>query len=110
LSTDGGTSSSNEVELDLLDLTLRTPQGTETADFLFAGALAFGQFSAGDENTVRVLVRKTTGSGRRGNLYAHSAGFGTGNRLIFDGSLAAFIQNNESIDPAPPAEFFEHGS
>jgi hypothetical protein len=104
-SSDGGTSSFNVVELDLIQLRLET-EGTEAADFLFAGSLSFGPFLAGDENTVRVRVRKTIGSGPRENLYTHSGGFGTGNQLTFDGTLAAFIRSNEKIDPAPPAEFF----
>ena len=102
-SSDGGTSSDNEVELDLLHLRLGT-EGREAADFLFAGVLTLGQFSASDENTVRVRVRKTTGSGLRENLYAHSAGFGTGSRLTFVDTLAAFIHNNErSILPLRPS-------
>jgi hypothetical protein len=53
---------------------------------------------------VRVRVRKTTGSGLRENLYAHSAGFGTGSRLTFVDTLAAFIHNNErSILPLRPS-------
>jgi hypothetical protein len=104
-SSDGGTSSFNVVELDLIQLRLET-EGTEAADFLFAGSLSFGPFLAGEENTVRVRVRKTIGSGPRENLYTHSGGFGTGNQLTFDGTLAAFIRSNEKIDPAPPAEFF----
>ena len=54
-SSDGGTSSDNEVELDLLHLRLGT-EGREAADFLFAGVLTLGQFSASDENTVRLSI------------------------------------------------------
>jgi hypothetical protein len=108
-STDGGTCSHNEVRLKLDHLRLQT-QGSDAADFLFAGALSGGLFSAGDENTMRVSVVQTTGSGPRKNIYVDSAGFGSGNRLLFQGAYAAFIHTNQMIDPAPPAEFFEHGA
>jgi hypothetical protein len=106
----GGPSSHNKVELELINLTLRTAGGPDAADFQLAGALSLGFFSAGDENSVAVLVRNTMGSGRRENFYAPSAGFGTGNRLIFHGTPVAFNQSNRDIDPGPAAEFFEHGS
>jgi hypothetical protein len=43
------------------------------------------------------------------NLYADSAGFGVGNQLVIKGTPVAFTHSNRRIDPAPPAEFFEHG-
>jgi hypothetical protein len=64
---------------------------------------------AGNVNTVHVLVQPTTGSGPRANVYADGAGLGTGNRLVFVGSLAAFTDSNHHIDPAPLAAFFEYG-
>jgi hypothetical protein len=103
---EAGPCSANEVELQLIDLTLST-EGPEAADFVLAGALSTGPFAAGDENTVKVLGQHSTGSGMRGNLYADSVGFGTGNQLIFRGSPAAFEQSNNAIDPPPPAELFE---
>ncbi len=108
-STAGGTCSDNEVTLKLVQLRLQT-EGPEAGDFLFAGALSGGLFTAGDENTLRVSVERTTGSGPRKNIYVDSAGFGTDNQLLFDGAHAAFIHTNHMIDPAPPAEFFEHGT
>jgi hypothetical protein len=104
-STKDGPSSANKVELDLRKLRLQTRE-PEAADFVFAGALSTGLFSAGDANIVTVLVRQTRGSGRRENLYADSVGFGTGNRLTFRGSPAAFNESNAGIEPSPPAEFF----
>ncbi len=114
-STDGGTCSHNEVNLKLLRMTLVTNPPVETkpleaaADFVFVGALSADLFSAGDANIVHVHVQQTTGSGRRENLYADSAGFGTGNQLVFKGTPTAFTRSNHDIEPAPPAEFFEHG-
>jgi hypothetical protein len=66
-------------------------------------------FSAGDGNIVHARIQPTQGSGGRGNLYADSQGFGTGNQLIFVGTRDQFMRSNEDIVPAPFAEFFEHG-
>lgn len=115
LNSDGGTCSYNEVNLKLLRMTIATrpPVATKppeaAADFVFVGAQSAGPFSAGDANIVHVHMQQSTGSGRRENLYADSAGFGTGNQLVFKGTTVAFTRNNRRIDPAPPAEFFEHG-
>jgi len=104
-SSDGGTSSDNEVELDLLHLRLGT-EGREAADFLFAGVLTtLGQFSASDENTVRVRIRKTTRKRppreplrpQRGLRYREPA-------YLCRYSCRVHPQQRK-IDPAPPAEF-----
>jgi hypothetical protein len=98
--------SHNEVKLDLLNMTLNTkPAG---ADFVLVGARSIGSFSAGDGNIVHARIQKTKGSGGRGNLYADSQGFGTGNKLIFVGTRDQFMASNNYIVPARSAEFFEH--
>jgi hypothetical protein len=108
----GGTCSDNTVELELLRTTLDTKPAARAADFDFRGARSFvvspaGVVSqAGEANTVHVLVRETRGSGPRGNQYDHGAGLGTGNQLVFAGTLAAFISSNRDIDPAPGPGFF----
>jgi hypothetical protein len=38
--------------------------------------------------------------------FTPTACFGTGNQLVFVGTLAAFTASNPNIDPAPPAQFF----
>lgn len=78
------------------------------ADFLFAGALSLGQFSASDENTVRPCTKDDRKRPPRETSTPTARA--SGSRLTFVDTLAAFIHNNEKIDPAPPAEFFEHGS
>ena len=40
--------------------------------------------------------------------FTPTACFGTGNQLVFVGTLAAFTASNSNIDPAPPAQFFKH--
>jgi hypothetical protein len=72
------------------------------------GALSFVAEEAGDGSIVHVLVQETTGSGPRKNVYAN-ADLGTGNRLVFVGSPAAFTRSNRKIIPAPPDGFFEYG-
>jgi hypothetical protein len=101
-------SSSNGIDLTLQGLRLQTA----AADLTLFGATTFVEgVSAGDDNGVRVVMRQSTGSGARANVYANSAGdLGTGNRLEFAGSATAFAQTNEAIDPAPPAEFFTSGN
>ena len=100
-------SSSNEIDLNLQRMRLQSG----AADLTLFGATTFVDgVSAGDGNSVRVVLRQSKGSGPRANVYAHSAGdLGTGNRLEIAGSATAFDQTNEAIDPAPPAEFFEAG-
>lgn len=58
------------------------------------------------------LLRDSTGSGQRANVYEHEVGpllpenLGKGNRLEFLGTAAAFEESNAAIAPAPPAELF----
>ena len=61
-------------------------------------------------NTLRVLLRQSTGSGPRANVYGDSVmGLGVGNELDILGSEEAFVQTNHDFDPVPPAELFtEH--
>ncbi len=113
-----GLSSNNSVELDLRGLTLKTLEaGGAGADFQLAAAASFaqgsgGEFPAGNDNTLTVLVRDATGSGPRANLYEDVFGpllpqnFGSGNRLEFVGTAAAFEESNRDIEPAPPETFF----
>jgi hypothetical protein len=103
----GGTCSNNKARLELLHMTVAT-NGTDAADFEFMGALSFVASEAGDGNIVHVLVQKTTGSGRRENVYANGD-LGTRNRLVIVGSPAAFTRSNRNIIPAPPDGFFEYG-
>jgi hypothetical protein len=77
----------------------------DAADFVLVGARSLGLFSAGDRNVGRVDVQETTGTGHRANV-TPTVCFGTGNQLVFVGTLAAFTASNPNIDPAPPAQFF----
>jgi len=110
-----GPSSDNAVELRLTGLTLSTME----SDFVLAGARSESfdpavkpEFGPGDRNTLTVLVRNSTGSGQRANVYANVLGpmqpmnFGTGNRLAFVGTPAEFAESNVGIVPPPPAKFF----
>ena len=100
--------SSNCVDMDVHGLTLQTT----TADFVLFGANSVVDgYSAGDGNTVRLLLRKATGSGPRANQYADSwtpsgVGLGVGNALWITGSERAFVRSNDDVDPIPPSEFF----
>ncbi len=97
-------SSSNLVEMDLHDVRVQTT----TADLMLFGANSFVPgVSPGDGNAVRLLLKKSTGSGPRANLYTDSAmGLGVGNELEIVGTEKAFVRSNEDFDPMPPAEFF----
>jgi hypothetical protein len=103
-----GPSSSNEVEMNLHGLQVRTT----TTDLQLFGAQSFvAGVSPGDENTVHVVMRQSSGSGPRANLYAHSTtpsgvGLGAGNRLEVVGNSRAFDRTNDNFIPPPPAEFF----
>jgi hypothetical protein len=101
-----GPSSSNTVELELRDLTIRTHDAG--ADLVLFAALAGDAFTPGDGNRLSVDMRDSTGSGTRLNAYGHvdPEGFGIGNRLEFEGSPDDFADDNAGFDPAPPAEFF----
>jgi hypothetical protein len=100
-----GPTSHNLVELQLIGTTIRTAR---TDSFLQAASSEVPGLSAGDGNTLRVLVRAALGSGVRANAYAHASpeDFGVGTRVEILGSPGAFARSNENIIPAPPAEFF----
>ena len=117
IGTEFGPSSDNRVQLVIAGLTLRTVAADEPAsDFVLAGAASFcfceSSERPGDRNVVRVSLRDSTGSGPRDNVYENVLGptlprnFGTGNRLEFAGTPAAFAASNHDIDPAPDARFF----
>ncbi len=97
-------SSSNRVDMELHDLRVQTT----AADLMLFGARTLVDgVSPGDGNTVRLLLRKSTGSGPRANVYADSfMGLGVGNELEIVGKERAFVRSNDEFDPIPPAEFF----
>lgn len=104
----GGLIASNSVDMNVHGLQL----ATTTADLQLFGARSLVDgVSPGDGNTLRLLLRKATGSGPRTNLYADSAtpsmtNLGVGNELEITGSERAFERTNDDIDPIPPSEFF----
>jgi hypothetical protein len=83
---------------------LATTDAEAAADFVLVGALSFGPFPAGDENIVQVRVLRTTGGGPRGNLYADSMGFGTGNQLVLWAHVTRYSTGiPRSTPPLPPS-------
>ena len=123
----------NRIDLQLVGTTITTPScanpgrpGNTTgiplarlrdvADLRLAGAWVESDgVAAGSGNVVRVELRDVTGSGRRSNRYAHTAGpsgrlpaqlRGTGNRLEIVGDPREFPRVNRDVAPPPPAEFF----
>lgn len=112
-----GPSSGNTVDLRIRGLSLNT-QGASAADFSLFAAQSNGQYSPGDDNTLRVLIRDSKGSGPTSNRYVATAdGLGdplpnnlsSGNRLEFNGNLRAFAMTNADISPLPPSKFFLGG-
>ncbi len=112
-----GPSSRNTVDLRIRGLSLDS-QGAGAADFSLFGAQSSGQYSPGDDNTLRVLIRDTTGSGPTNNRYGETVdgigdplpgNLGSGNRLELTGNQRAFGQANTDIIPLPPAKFFLGG-
>jgi hypothetical protein len=97
-------SSSNRVDMNLHGLSVQTT----TADLVLFGARSFVPgVSPGDGNTVYLLVRQSTGSGPRANVYSDSSmDLGVNNRLEIVGGQNAFVRTNDGFDPIPPAEFF----
>ena len=97
-------SSSNRVDMDLHDVRLQTT----TSDLVLFGAQSFVDgVSPGDGNTVRLALKKSTGSGPRANVYVNSSmDLGADNRLEVVGTEKAFVRSNDGFDPIPPAEFF----
>ena len=96
--------SSNRIDLNLHGLHMQTT----ATDLLLLGARTLVDgVSPGDDNTVRALIRKSTGSGPRANVYADSfMGVGVGNELEIVGTEKSFAKSNHAFDPIPPAEFF----
>ena len=111
-----GTSSGNLVTMRLLGLQIQTPRLPWAADLFLNAArpeIEWDPFKAGDNNTLRVVMRRSEGSGARANLYTIAGDGpmkeeyeGDNNRLEFVGTAAGFAQTNEGFDPAPPAGFF----
>lgn len=112
----------NRLELELHGMHIQT-EGEGAADLVFQGAVSDlelddnREFPPGDRNILRVLMRDVAGSSApRANSYADvfgpelEANRGSGNRLEFSGSLEEFTQSNQSLSPAPPAEFFRDDS
>ena len=107
-----GPSSSNRLEMDLHGLRVQTTAEPLAADLRLFGARSLvNGVSPGDENTLRLVLRKSTGSGPRANAYSHSStpsmgDLGVGNQLEIVGSENAFSRSNDGFDPIPSAEFF----
>jgi hypothetical protein len=105
-------SSSNRLEMELHGLRVQTTTEPLATDLRLFGARSFvNGVPPGDGNTLRVVLRKSTGSGPRANAYAHSStpsmgDFGVGNQLEIVGTETAFVRSNDGFDPIPPAEFF----
>jgi hypothetical protein len=123
LTANAGPSTENTLDLTLIGTTVSTPScggAAFVADFRLAGAQVLdGSLVPGDDNTLRALFRKVTGSGTRANVFTHvlsplgsppPALAGSANRLEILGSPRAFEQTNRSIDPVPGAEFFSSAS
>lgn len=116
-----GPTTGNSVDLQLIGTGFATPScggASFVADLRLAGAFVFGDsFAPGDNNTLRAVIHRVTGSGSRSNVYANVLGLtgplspalqGTGNRLEITGSRQDFLQMNQAIDPAPGPAFFQH--
>jgi hypothetical protein len=86
---------------------LATTDAEAAADFVLVGALSFGPFPAGDENIVQV---RTADDRRRSPREPLRRQHGLRDRkpARFVGTRDALLRSNPKIDPAPPAEFFEH--
>jgi hypothetical protein len=86
-----GTCSNNKVKLKLTRMKPATNPLPAATDFEFAGARSFGAlFPAGENNSVEVEVLAGTRPDRLFSIDVHDAGVGTGNQLVFTGTLAAF--------------------
>ncbi len=101
-------STSNRVDMDLHDVRVQTT----TADLVLFGARSLVDgVPPGDGNTLRLVLRKSTGSGLRANAYRDSStpsmgDLGVGNQLEIVGTEDAFVRSNDGFDPIPSAEFF----
>ena len=85
-------------------------------DLRLAGAGVTNPALVVEGNILSVVMRGVTGSGTRANLYGDLVGptgalpaGASGNRLEFPGTLRAFSNTNQDVDPAPGAEFFTSG-
>lgn len=113
--TSAGLVSDNLVELRLRGTRIRTEAvaGLPARDLVLQGARSsITGVSAGNGNTLRLLIRGAIGSGPSASQYASTSGpllpedFGVGNRLEIIGSPRAFERTNDGFDPAPSDEFF----
>jgi hypothetical protein len=117
-----GPMTDNTMELELIDASISTPAcggASFVTDFRLAGALVTNaSVTPGNGNTLRAVMRNVTGSGTRSNVFADALGptgplspaiQGTGNRIEIAGTLRAFEQTNQAIDPAPAPELFTGG-
>lgn len=102
-------SSQNSVDLELTRMQLQST----VADLQLYGAWSsVSGMSAGDGNSLRLAMRRSSGSGGLANLYLNSFSpvmdeLGVENRLVIAGNPNAFAHTNTNIAPAPPAEFFQ---
>ncbi len=115
-----GPTTGNSVDLQLIGTGIVTPScggSTVVADLRLAGAFVLGNsFAPGDNNTLRAVIHRVTGSGSRSNVYGDVLGTGplspglqgTGNRLEINGSRQDFLNTNLAIDPAPGPAFFHN--
>jgi serine/threonine protein kinase len=126
---------SNHLDLRLVGTTITTPSCSAAGTSANTSALAVYRdrtvidlrligawvendaLPAGNDNSVRVELRGVTGSGRRSNHYANTAGGslplaahlqGAGNRLEIVGDPQSFARTNRRIDPPPAAHFFSN--
>ena len=87
-----GTCSNNTVNLTLTGMKPATNPLRGATDFEFEGARSIGALPAGHNNAVVVKVLAGTPPNPLFSVDVHDAGFGTGNQLVFKGTLAAFTQ------------------
>jgi hypothetical protein len=109
----------NRVEVSLRRLAVRTV-GEGAVDLSLHGALHMqgpGNVAEPEasnrlaDNVLRVSIRDSSGSGPRGNQYAHASLSGAAdiahrNRLEIAETRAEFLESNARFDPAPGAGFF----
>jgi hypothetical protein len=108
-----GPASDNRLDLKLQSLSIVTPDDGASTDLSLQGALSQSELLVGDNNVARVLIRQSTGSGYRNNVYADVSGplvpenQGVGNALVIVGNATAFGYSNSGVLPGPDAKFFE---
>lgn len=80
-------------------------------DFTLLGSESLaGPVGTDTDNSIRLLLANTTGSGARDNVFSHGAEQGTGNRVEIVGSPAGFANSNQQILAAPAPDFFTSGA